>query len=540
MPEPTVPTPPSSENAAQDGVPRRAVTRTAAWSVPLALAVVSTPFAAASPTGGVILFDYPEYIVGPGMTYGSIAGKVVPNVGTSLPATVTLTYPAGWGGPATATVNPVTGTFTVNGVAAPSAVGSGPLVANSARFTPGTTTLAVAMNPVPAASDGIVWGENLATTLYRTGATFQPYAVVPDNLNGTGTLGAKSIIALAGGYRDHSSYVILSDNTLWSHGAGSNACAPGTTPTTAGIFGFAGPSALLPGERFVDTVAFTGGGYVLTTHGRIFAWGFNTSTGSLGNGAFGPDTNMPKLVINPDPDVFITAISAAYTGGIALDTKGRVWAWGINDQSDLGAGLRGNQSVMKPVILQDGTPITGVSQIRGRFKGGLALRGGTVYSWGYGAGGMNANGSSTNQNYAAPVLTGPGTPLTGVAQLPKFYHEAYHCAALRSDNTVYTWGYGSYFVHSPSSEASRLYAAPYAGTLPAGTITEMALSYYGTHVRLADGSVWNWGYGAFGQGANGRTAVYLTRPVRALTAPGVPVVAAGFFPNSHGGVFARR
>ncbi|HKU12121.1 MAG TPA: hypothetical protein VJQ61_12980, partial [Sinomonas sp.] len=405
---------------------------------------------------------------------------------------------------------------------------------------PGTTTLIVAMNPVPAATDGIVWGENLATTLYRSGATLQTYAVTPDNLNGPNTLGSKSIIALAGGYRDHNSYLIRSDNTLWSHGAGSNACAPGTTPTTAGIFGFGGASALLTGEKFVDTVAFTGGGYVLTTHGRIFSWGFNTSTGSLGNGTFGPDTNLPKLVLNPGPDVFITSISAGYTGGIALDTKGRVWTWGINDQSDLGTGLSGNQSVMKPVILQDGTPISGVSEIRGRFKGGLALRNGMVYSWGYGAGGMNANGNSSNQNYAAPVLTGPGTPLTGVAQLPKFYHEAYHSAALRSDNTLYTWGYGSYFVHSPSSQASRVFAAPYAGGLPAGTITEMAVSYYGTHIRLADGSVWNWGYGAYGQGANGTTTVYLTNPVRALTGPGAPVVASGFFPNSHGGVFGRK
>lgn len=541
MPEPTVPGAPNGETAApQSGIPRRTITRTAAWSVPVALAVASTPLAAASPTGGAILFDYPEYIVGPGMTYGSITGKVVPNVGTSLPATIRLTYPSGWSGPTNVAVDPVTGAFSVNGVVAPSSVGSGTLTASENGFTPGTTTLTVAINSVPAATDGIVWGENLGTTLYRTGSVIQTYAVTPDNLNGSGTLGAASIIAMAGGYRDHNSYLIRSDNTLWSHGAGSNACAPGTTSTTAGIFGFGGASALLPGERFVDTVAFTGGGYVLTTHGRIFSWGFNTSTGSLGNGTYGPDTNVPKLVLNPGPDVFVKAISAGYTGGIALDTKGRVWTWGINDQSDLGAGLSGNQSVMKPVILQDGTPLAGVSQIRGRFKGGLALRNGMVYSWGYGAGGMNANGSNSNQNYAAPVLTGPGTALTGIAQLPKFYHEAYHSAALGSDNTVYTWGYGSYYVHSPSSQASRQYAAPYAGTIPSGTVKEMAVSYYGIHVLLADGSVWNWGYGAYGHGADGTTTVYQRNPVRALSGPGSPITAGGFFPNSHGGVFAHK
>lgn len=337
-------------------------------------------------------------------------------------------------------------------------------------------------------------------------------------------------------------YLIRKDNTLWSHGDGALSNAPGTTPTSAGKFSFSGATALFPGELFVDVAGFTGGGYVLTSHGRIFSWGYNTGLGTLGNGTFGPDTNVPKLVTNPGPDVFIKAISASYTGGIALDSKGRVWSWGLNDAYDLGTGLTGNQSKMKPVVLADKTTqLSGVTQIRGRRKGGLALRAdGTVYSWGDGSGGMLGNGGQAHQNFAGPVLTGPGTPLSGVAFLPKYYHEAYHAAAVGSNGVLYTWGYGSYFVHTPLNEVSRLYAAPYGGTLPAGTITDVSLSYYGIHIRLSNGTVWNWGKGTMGEGAVGNIASPIKNPVQGLTGPGQPVLIGGFFPNSHGGILAHK
>jgi len=185
------------------GITRRAVTRTAAWSVPVVLAVAAAPYAAAShAAGGTITFDYPQYIVGPGMTYGTITGKVTPDAGTPLPATLNLTYPAGWSGPSTVTVDPVTGTFSITGVVAPATVGTGTLTASHTGFTPGSTTLAVELNPVPPAVDGVVWGDNDLDILYYASPNiWQTYAVTPNSLTGAGTLAPVSIIAMAGGYR---------------------------------------------------------------------------------------------------------------------------------------------------------------------------------------------------------------------------------------------------------------------------------------------------------------------------------------------------
>lgn|GEM_PF-3394828 len=192
---------PSAQLKKASAVSRRAVTRTAAWSIPLIAAVAAAPLAAASPVGGAIVFDYPEYIVGPSMTYGPLTGKVIPAVGAPMPSVVALTYPSGWTGPATAVVDPATGMFSVSGVTAPGAVGSGPLTA-TAGLIAGNTALTVATNVVPPAVDGVVWGDNDLDILYFASSNpFQTYAVTPNSLTGAGTLAPASIVALAGGYR---------------------------------------------------------------------------------------------------------------------------------------------------------------------------------------------------------------------------------------------------------------------------------------------------------------------------------------------------
>src|SRR3989442_1370241 len=92
-------------------VGRRSVLHGAAWSVPVIAAVAVAPIAAAS-GAGTILFDQPNYSTSSRGQYTTISGKVTLASGT-LPSVVTLVYPEGFTGPATATVDPVTGAFTV-------------------------------------------------------------------------------------------------------------------------------------------------------------------------------------------------------------------------------------------------------------------------------------------------------------------------------------------------------------------------------------------------------------------------------------------
>jgi hypothetical protein len=105
---------------------------------------------------------------------------------------------------------------------------------------------------------------------------------------------------------------------------------------------------------------------------------------------------------------------------------------------------------------------------------------------------------------------------------------------------VYSWGFGSYYVHDSQTQASRYYAAKTAYDLSGmGPIKDLSVSYYGIHVLAQDGAVWNWGYGVYGQGGNNQYPGSIWVPVQAMVDASTPVVAGGLWPCSHGGVIAH-
>nr|WP_281287616.1 Ig-like domain repeat protein [Amycolatopsis rhizosphaerae] len=66
------------------------------------------------------------------------------------------------------------------------------------------------------------------------------------------------------------------------------------------------------------------------------AWGYNHS-GQLGNGSSGGNSAVPVNVSMP-PGVRFTALAAGYSHSLALDSAGHVWAWGSNEDGQLGIG----------------------------------------------------------------------------------------------------------------------------------------------------------------------------------------------------------
>lgn len=217
------------------------------------------------------------------------------------------------------------------------------------------------------------------------------------------------IVQVAGG--GFGAYALRNDGTVWTWG--TTRVAPGGDESTP---------FQISGLRNITVVAGgDGDGYALRADGTVWAWG-NNERGQLGTGATSIipcSCTTPAMVSGLNG---VTAISSEGDTIYALKSDGTVWAWGRNDENQLG-----NASVPTSGCYCSATPVqvslvgsaTGIAA--GTANGYALLSDGTVWGWGNG----NCNlpsGSQANQ------VTG----LSGITQIAAGAEGLY---ALRSDGT---------------------------------------------------------------------------------------------------------
>jgi alpha-tubulin suppressor-like RCC1 family protein len=370
-------------------------------------------------------------------------------------------------------------------------------------------------------ADGTVWGwgDNSQGQLgigSQTPAFVGTPGPVP-NLNG--------VAALAAG--DGHSLALRTDGTVWGWGRNysgqlglgnnSDVFNPVQIPALSGV------AAICAGSLF--SVA-------ALTDGTVFAWGDN-AFGQLGSGTPGP--NVTVNVPTPIPGLAkIVAISAGLYHGLAQDSDHNIWAWGLDNEGQLGAGTGAIQNV--PVQTSNMTSVIGIA---GGFRHSLAVRSdGTVWGWGNNTEGELGNAlPATTSNFRIQVSGLPSPPnMTAVAAgglgpgvitlVGPF------SVCLRSDGTVWTFGTNSVGQLGNNNAGVTKRSTPgmvvnLAGTTDPTTIT--AIRAGGSHtVALAkSGIVWCWGNNASGQLGNNSNAASSYIPVQVSGLTTVISVAAG-------------
>ncbi len=262
--------------------------------------------------------------------------------------------------------------------------------------------------------DGTVvgWGENNGGQLGTGGLTFSSPVVPVAGLTGVAGIAAGSSYSLA----------VKQDGTVWSWGNGPHGdetwgprLLPGKVP------GLAGFTAVATGGDGSHCLA-------LKSDGTVWAWGAN-GTGELGDGTT-TDRLTPVQVRGLTNVVAISTEVVSYSS-YALDSGGRVWAWGDNSLGQLADGTTDNKST--PV------PVSGLGDIVAIAAGGehcLALDGsGNVWAWGWNSDGQVGDGTFTDRH--APVQVNGLTDIAQIAAADQY------SMALRSDGTVWTWGVNS-------------------------------------------------------------------------------------------------
>ncbi len=247
--------------------------------------------------------------------------------------------------------------------------------------------------------------------------------------------------------------------------------------------------------------------------GYVYAWGDNND-GQLGNGT----TTNSSSVVQVTGLSGVTSVAGGGFDSLALTSAGTVYAWGYNSYGQLGNGTTTSSST--PV------QVTGLSNVSalasGQYQSLALTASGTVYAWGYNADGELGNGTTTNSSIPAPVSALSGVSVTAVAG------GLMHSLVLTSAGTVYAWGNNSYGQLGNGTTTNSSAPVQVTGVSGFG-VTAVAAGGYHSLALTAAGTVYAWGYNAYGQLGNGTTGSS-SAPVQVTGLPssaGVTAIAGG-------------
>jgi alpha-tubulin suppressor-like RCC1 family protein len=252
--------------------------------------------------------------------------------------------------------------------------------------------------------------------------------------------------------------------------------------------------------------------YALLSNGAVYAWGLG-GAGELGDGKTANSYTVAMRVRFP-AGVIIASLPAdamPYNTGLAIDTSGHAWGWGLNGGGELCLGNR--SEYLTPVQL----PFDRVSLLSGAGDHALYDAAGTLYACGANSYGELGDDSTTPSRTPVTVSTLEGDRFKALVT------SASDAGALLADGKYYDWGYDGQGqlgdgVIGQSSLVPMQVKLPFPVTQVAQGAS--SLSNGQTLVLLSDGTLRAWGDDRFGQLGDGRTATE-SAPVEVFPPTGV-------------------
>lgn len=260
-------------------------------------------------------------------------------------------------------------------------------------------------------SDGTVWAWG-GNSSHELGNGSEEDSYVPIQVHGPNNEGhLGNIVKISTGFLY--SLALMSDGTVWSWGCDSRgygvlglgddfgACLLGESPEFPQQVHGQDDSGFLTGVTSI--VSGDDHNLALKSDGTVWAWGKNEE-GQLGDGfdGFNEDRASPVQVRGPDGVGFLTDVSFIAAGrnhSIAVKKDGTVWGWGLDDYEQIGEV--GSPHLLFPRQI---TGISDVVSIAGGDRHTIALKSdGTVWGWGDNTHGQLGSGKDDQSPVITPV-----------------------------------------------------------------------------------------------------------------------------------------
>jgi alpha-tubulin suppressor-like RCC1 family protein len=424
-------------------------------------------------------------------------------------------------------INPAGSSFTA--ISAGLSHGMGLTTANTLAIW-GSNSNGQQGNNLSGAANNVTVSYNILPTSWTSVAAGGSHSLATDTAGALWGWGSNSFGQLGNNSTADQSSPVLIDAGSWSLVAAGNSFSFGIK-TNSTIWGWGGSAAgqtgfndtasrsspvqisSLAGLSFTAVAAKAKTVFALSTGKFLYSWGDNTTTNSLvpGNQVLSPTTITTSIA---DFDINDNHI-------VALKADGTMWAWGNNSGGQIGDSTTSNRSSPVQIGSSSWAAVAAGSSYS------LALRSdNSLFGWGNGTFGF---GDNTIISKSSPVqlsgVTSWKQVVTGNA--PIFETTDGFTAALRSDGILFVWGQNANYVVGDNTNANRssptLLFSPYTGyswsALAAGRGHLLALR--------TDGTLYGWGYNTYGQlGIN--TVTVTVSPVQIGTSSWTVIGASNY------------
>lgn len=194
-------------------------------------------------------------------------------------------------------------------------------------------------------------------------------------------------------------------------------------------------------------------------------------------------------------------VAAGYHHSAYLADNGTVWCWGNNAYGQLGNGTTTSSTTPVQVRIDGSTFLTDIVAISTGFYHTVALRSdGSVWTWGYNTYGQLGNNTTTNNSYALRVMKS-ATAGDWLANVKAISAGGYLSVALLADGKARAWGM-NLWGQAGVNHTGNVYVASLVqngGSGDLGGIRQVAAGYGHMLALLQDGTIRAWGYNAYGQ-----------------------------------------
>ena len=251
------------------------------------------------------------------------------------------------------------------------------------------------------------------------------------------------------------------------------------------------PAVPLPTLDPKGQPTFAAGGMhslAIKSDGSLWAWG-NNQQGQLGNGASGAGQEL-HVPTHVGGDAEWATVAAGFDHSLGIQADGTLWAWGDNAAGELGDGTGVDRS--SPTQIGTDTHWVAVSASSHH---SLAIKSdGTLWAWGDNRCGQLGDG--TTQDRHAPTRVGNKADWVAVATGDA------HSLGIRSDGSLWAWGMNGSGRLGDGTNVNHL--TPTRIGEDDDWVAVAAGTYHSLGLR-ANGSLWAWGGNDFGKLGDGTT-----------------------------------